>query len=198
MMDDTKIIREIQKGLLRWYDFKSSSRALYIGDIETPLAECLQECGLDVTCVMLEESLYEEWREQHQGAFDYLISVTDLEKSKTPERVLMIWKSLLKADGHMLLGMNNRLGLRYFCGDRDRYTGRNLDGIENYRRAYVKKEDSFQGHMYDRYTLQKMLQEAGLSIFRFYSVLSDLENPALIYAEDYLPNEDLANRVFPT
>lgn len=198
MMDDTKIIREIQKGLLRWYDFKSNGRALYIGDAEAPLVECLKECGLNVVCAALEDTLYEVWREQHQSAFDYLISVTDLEKSEMPGSVLAVWKGLLKADGHMLLGMNNRLGLRYFCGDRDCYTGRNLDGIENYRRAYVKREDTFQGRMYDRYTLQKMLRATGFTAVQFYSVLSDLDNPALLYAEDYLPNEDLANRVFPT
>lgn len=198
MMDDTKIVREIRKGLLRWYDFKSNGKALYIGDAEAPLVECLKECGLDVTCVTLKDTLSEAWSKQYQGAFDYLVSVTDLEKSETPGSVLAVWKSLLKTDGRMLLGMNNRLGLRCFCGDRDCYTGRNFDGVEDYRRAYVKKEDTFRGRMYDRYTLQKMLQTVGLSTFRFYSVLSDLENPALIYAEDYLPNEDLANRVFPT
>lgn len=197
-MNDTEIIREIQKGLLRWYDFQSGSRALYIGGAEAPLAECLQECGLNVVCAALEDTLSEAWGEQHQGAFDYLISVMDLEKSETPKSVLVLWKGLLKTDGRMLLGMNNRLGLRYFCGDRDCYTGRNFDGIEDYRRAYVKNEDIFQGRMYDCYTLKKMLQEAGFSTFCFYSVLSDLQNPALIFAEDYLPNEDLANRVFPT
>lgn len=197
-MDDTKIVREIQKGLLRWYDFQSGSRALYIGDAGAPLAECLQECGLNVVCAALEDTLSEVWGKQHQGAFDYLVSVTDLEKSEAPESVLALWKSLLNTDGRMLLGMNNRLGLRYFCGDRDCYTGRNFDGVEDYRRAYVKNEDIFKGRMYDSYTLKKMLQEAGFSAFCFYSVLSDLQNPALIFAEDYLPNEDLANRVFPT
>lgn len=197
-MDDLQIVREIQKGLLRWYDFKPHRRALYIGEAGSPLAECLKECGLDAVCAGIEETCSTEWEEKYQGAFDYLVSVTDLEKTEEPQRALSIWKNLLKADGHMLLGMNNRLGLRYFCGDRDCYTGRNMDGIEDYRRAYTKKEDLFQGRMYDRCTLRKMLREAGFHTFQCYSVLSDLENPAFLYAEDYLPNEDLTNRVFPT
>lgn len=197
-MNDTEMVREIQKGLLRWYAFKAGSKALYIGDEGAPLAECMAECGLEVVCIAIEDTFSAEWARTHQGTFDYLVSITDLEKNEEPQEVLSLWKTLLKADGHMLLGMNNRLGLRYFCGDRDCYTGRNLDGIENYRRVYSRKEDTFQGRMYDRHTLGKMLRESGLSTFQFYSVLSDLGNPALLYAEDYLPNEDLSNRVFPT
>ena len=197
-MDETKLIREIQKGLLRWYDFKPDSKVLYIGDAEEPVAEWLADIGQEVTCVTLSDVLMREWTESHQNKFDYLISIADIEKKEEPVRVLAVWKGLLKADGNILLGVNNRLGLRYFCGDRDCYTGRNMDGIEDYRRAYAKREDIFQGRMYDCHTLKKMLLEAGICSFQFYSVLSDLKNPALIFAEDYLPKEDLANRVFPT
>lgn len=193
-------IREIRKGLLRWYDFKPDSRILYIGREREPLAELLTEiaAGADVVCADWQETLLEDWIKENCRTFDYLISVTDLERSMRPQEVLQIWRDLLRPEGHMLLGMNNRLGLRYFCGDRDPYTGRSMDSIEDYKRAYVSKADPFVGKTYDRDILEKMLREAGFLHIRFFSVLSDLKNPALIYGEDYLPNEDLANRLFPT
>lgn len=193
-------IREIRKGLLRWYDFTRGSRILYMGSRQEAIGELLTETAAEarITCAPWQETLLPDWVEKNAGTFDYVISITDLEKSTEPIETLKAWKSLLKPDGHMVLGMNNRLGLRYFCGDRDPYTGRSMDGVEDYRRAYVAREDPFTGRAYDRDALKNMLRESGFCCFRFFSVLPDLKNPALIYGEDYLPNEDLANRLFPT
>lgn len=191
-------VREIRKGLLRWYDFKPGKRILYIGDEQDPLAEDFFERGLNVVTMPCAETVAQEWSRENQKAFDYIVSITDLELSKEPLYLLAEWKNLLKADGYMILGMNNRFGIRYFCGDRDPYTGRNMDSIEDYRRAYGSDKDPFRGRMYDKDTLKKLLKQAGIENIRFYSVMSDLQNPVQIYGEDYLPNEDLANRIFPT
>ena len=190
-------IREIQKSLLRWYAFREGGRILYIGNKTDALAEFLSASAGDTVCLAWQETLLPDWQETNRGAYDYLVSVADLEQSTQPQNVLAAWKALLKPDGRMLLGMNNRLGLRYFCGDRDTYTGRSMDSIEDYKRAYVSKADPFLGRTYDMDALKAMLLEAGLEQFRFFCVLPDLKNPAFLYAEDYLPNEDLANRVFP-
>ncbi len=192
-------IREIRKGLLRWYDFKQDSRILYTGSGQDALAKLLaeNEACTEIVCMPWQETLLPDWQKENFGRFDYLISIADLEKSIQPQEVLQMWKSLLNPEGRLLLGMNNRLGLRYFCGDRDPYTGRSMDSIEDYRRAYVSKADPFLGRTYDKNVLEKMLRESGFLYFRFFSVLPDLKNPALIYGEDYLPNEDLANRLFP-
>lgn len=193
-----ELINGIKCGLLQWYDFEQDAKVLYIGDSNDALAKMLIDKSFAVVCAPVEQSCNTEWTQEYKGGFDYLIAVEALECTENPEQVLQSWRSLLKEEGRLLLGMNNRFGIRYFCGDRDPYTGRNFDGIEGYRRAYDKKEDVFRGRCYSRNEMEKMLRAAGWNFFRFFSVLPDLQNPGLIYAEDYLPNEDLANRLFPT
>lgn len=193
-----EIIRGIQRGLLQWYDFKPDSMILYTGSEEDAIAEMLRERAGALVCVSCGTAGEENFRQNYGERFDYIVSVAALERQLHPERILVGFRNLLKADGKLLLGMNNRLGIRYFCGDRDPYTQRSFDGVEGYRRAYVKKEDTFQGRMYSQAELKAMLQGAGWEECRFYSVLSDLEDPALIYDEDFLPNEDLSVRLFPT
>ena len=211
MIQSETLIREMQKGLLQWYDFiptagkpqdalilEKKPHILYIGRPEDPIAELLTDRLLQVTCASCEQTIEEAWQQNLKGRFDYIISVETLEQQPAPEDFLASWRRLIKPQGRLLLGLNNRFGIRYFCGDRDPYTERNFDGIENYRRAYAKKEDTFKGRMYSRAEIRQMLQNTGWTSSCFFSVLPDLRNPNLIYAEDYLPNEDLANRLFPT
>ncbi len=211
MIQPETLIREIQKGLLYWYDFMPAAGAagdiqisekkphiLYIGRPEDPIAELLADRLCQVTCASCGQTIEESWQQNRTSGFDYIISIETLERQPVPEDFLASWRRLLKPKGCLLLGMNNRFGIRYFCGDRDPYTQRNFDGIENYRRAYSKKEDTFQGRMYNHAEIKNMLRNTGWNSSRFFSVLPDLRNPNLIYAEDYLPNEDLANRLFPT
>ena len=87
--------------------------------------------------------------------------------------------------------------IRYFCGDRDPYTDRNFDGIENYRRYFVKKEDVLTGREYNRAELEMLLDAAGWTNRKFYSVFPDLDAPSFIFAEEYIPNEELSTRCFP-
>ena len=205
MIQTEELIQGIRNGLLKWYDFKSGSTILYFGKESDSYADVLRETAGRLVCIRQGQPECAEAAEQTgtadgavRGVYDYIVAIESLEQHLEPEKLLRGWKELLKPDGTLLLGMNNRFGLRYFCGDRDPYTERNFDGIEGYRRAYAKQEDGFHGRCYSRAEIQEMLRTAGLHKFRFYSVLSDLQNPALIYAEDFLPNEDLSNRLFPT
>ncbi|MCH5281302.1 MAG: adenylyltransferase/cytidyltransferase family protein [Lachnospiraceae bacterium] len=191
MKQAEELVKEIPKGLLSWYDFKPGSTILYVGEKEDAYAGVLAEKQLNLTCAPLSQI-------SKKDAFDYIVCIETLELEEKPEAVLSDLKSLLKESGHMLLGMNNRFGIRYFCGDKDKYTKRNFDGLENYCRAYQAEADHFNGRCYNKAELREMLQGAGFETFQFFSVFSDLANPSLIFAEDYLPNEDMAGRIFPT
>lgn len=197
MEESEALIREIQKGILQWYTFAQDSVILYIGNKEEALVELLSDRSSVLVCASCEESCSREWQEKYRNSFDYIVSIEELEHQKNPQEILCIWYGLLKTCGKLLLGMNNRFGIRYFCGDKDPYTGRNFDGVEGYRRAYVKKEDDFLGRCFNRSELKSMLGAAGWDTVHFFSVFPDLKNPCLLYEENYLPNEDLANRVFP-
>lgn len=192
-----ELIRGMRSGLLQWYTFERGSAVLYIGDSSDALAGMLSDKNVRLVCASCQTTCSAEWHEARTGVFDSIVSVEALEREQDPPGVLRVWRGLLKPDGRLILGMNNRLGIRYFCGDRDLYTDRNFDGVEGYRRAYAKREDMFNGRSYSRAELKKMLVEAGWETARFFSVFPDLKNPCLIYGEDFLPNEDLSTRVSP-
>lgn len=181
-----------------WYKFPKAGDVLYIGNDCFAAMNGLRESVTNFCSVSIEESISSAWQKNHRRQFACIISIAEIEKYQSPTNILREWRNLLTTGGVLLLGMNNRLGLRYFCGDRDPYTGRNFDGVENYRRAYMKNEDKFDGRMYDKAEIEKMLNEAGWCRHKFYSVLPDLKNPFLIFADGYLPNENLAARLFPT
>lgn len=197
MEQTQELIDGIQKGILQWYDFKEGSNVLYIGDENMPLAHMLREKELKTTCASLEMLLEEVWQQEHCQYYDYIVCIEALERQAIPASFLDVFYVILKRNGIMLLGMNNRMGIRYFCGDRDPYTNRCFDSIEGYRYAYTKMEDNFQGRSYDRAEIRRMLNASGFERFCFYSVFSDLKNPTLIYSERFLPTEDLANRLIP-
>lgn len=193
-----EIVREIPKGLINWYSFEQGSRVLFVGSKEHVLAEVLVDKGCAVVCAQKELLFDETWQSENAASFDYVLADRVLEKEAEPGILAKVFAKVIKPEGVLLLSADNRFGIRYFCGDRDPYTDRNFDSVEGYRRAYSRAEDIFEGRMYSKAELQKILGEAGWEYMHFYSVLSDIDNPALLFSEDYLPNEDLVNRVFPT
>lgn len=208
-MQTEGIVRELPKGLINWYEFNKGSKALYVkvtGDDFDSLEDALVSTDLDVDTVSLaeletnEKSLEQskdEKAERKSVTYDYIVMVGALERSKCPEELLRMLRAMLSPNGKLLLGVDNRLGIRYFCGDRDVFTGRNFDSIENYTRINLTDKDQLEGRSYARAEIAQMLENAGFSQYRFYSVLPELCRPQVLFAEDYLPEEELEVRIFP-
>lgn len=167
-----ELIQELQNGIWKWYPFQENAEILYLGN-----------------------SSYAEFDEQKK--YNYIVAVHVLEFVREPVHFLEKCKDCLKPNGKLLLAVDNRLGLRYFCGDRDSFTNRNFDGIENYRRVSALDRGKQEGVAFDKVTVEKFLDEAGFSCRQCFSVLPSIDAPQLLYAQDYLPEEELSIRYFP-
>lgn len=197
-MNEGQLARELPKGLIKWYSLKENSRALFIKggiDLCDVLCEALEESGLTVDCAALEDIM--SGRISEKGVYEYIVFAGVIERCSEPELFLQKLKDMMCAAGRLLIGADNRLGIRYFCGDQDVFTKRCFDSIENYTRISVRDREKMKGRAYSKAELVHMLEAAGFSKYRFYSVLPGLTRPQALYAEDYLPEEELDVRIAP-
>lgn len=195
-MSTEELIRELPKGILKWYRFKENSKVLYLTDRNDLLKIMFAEQGIETVCIKsfeVPQLLLDRYRE----SFDYIVAIGIIERCADPQKDISLWKTLLKKDGVLLIGADNRLGLRYFCGDRDEYTGRSFDSIENYRRISMQDRNRLKGRTYAKYEIKELLSDSGINEYKFYTVLPTLDFPQLIYADDYEPVEELATRYIP-
>lgn len=194
-VDKQSLIRDFSKGALVWYNFRQNSRILYIysRQADEAILELLESKGKVENC-----SVEQLLNNQNVGnAYDYIVGIDVIEESRYPQKLLNICHGLLKPDGRLVIGTENRYAIKYICGDRDPYTNHNFDGIENYRRLSDVDRDSIAGRCYSMAELKLMLLQAGFDNDKFYSVMPSLRETQLVYAEGYEPVEELAMRYFP-
>ncbi len=146
-MNAQELVREMPKGLIKWYDFKKECKALYISagtELDDVMAEALRECVVMTEYCTAEDLL----KKTADKTYDYVLVTSALEETGSKTKTLEILRKvylLLKENGTLLISIDNRLGIRYFCGDRDLHTGRSFDSIENYIHAKVSVCDAAHG-----------------------------------------------------
>ena len=124
-MDSKKVIYELSKGIICWYGLKKGSQVMLVANKNIDvLSELLIEQGCLVD-ILKKETV----KKNFNKLYDYIIVIDMIERINEPGSFLSDLKKNIKKDGHILIAVDNRLGARYFCGDRDPYTGRNFDGI---------------------------------------------------------------------
>lgn len=168
---DENLSYELKKGLYNWYPFEEDATIIYAmdGEIEHFLG-------------LMDHSV------------DYVVASYLLEKSDNPTEALKQVFRVLKPEGHLLLGCENRLGLRFFCGDKEPFTGNCFDGLENYANYYESDKKNIEGRLYADYEIKEFLKEAGFDRGIRYSILPGLEMPQQFYVEGYYPQEEIEIR----
>ena len=219
--------RELPKAIIKWYTIEKGSRTACIVSKHgnsARIAEALKESGHDAACIPLETLEDRQGAEEggsfgnraagaasaemdrggaynngiyDNGIYDIIVAVDVLEYADDVPFLLSRIGGLLKPEGKLLIAADNRLAVRYFCGDQDAFTGKNYDGVENYTHLLSWERESMEGRAYSKAELSRFLKQSGFAARRFYSVFPGTANPQLLLAEDYEPNEALDIRIFP-
>ncbi|OOM79956.1 LicD family protein [Clostridium sp. BL-8] len=208
-------LSEMRSALLNWYEFKEGAEILEIGGEFGAITGTLCERNSHVTTV--ESSLFraETISKRYSNRknldvyageledisfekkFDYIVLVGLLERQwagsfqkDTYADYLHKILGLLKPDGKLLLAVENRYGIKYFCGAEDLHTGRAFAGINNY-------PNKTKGYSFSKQELTDIINMAGFPFHKFYYPLPDYKLPQLIYSENYLPEKNIGERLIP-
>ncbi len=128
-----------------------------------------------------------------EAGYDIVISMVSPEKWQHPEEYMSRCFKALGPNGVLFFVMNNRLGIRYLCGDREPYTNGVFDGLSN----RVGSGEKTLVRCYSESEIKRVLGQAGISAYKIYGIYSGDEYPTHLIAEHYIPSEDLANRILP-
>ncbi len=211
-------LSSMRKGLFYWYEFQADAALLEVGAAFGALTGLFcDRCRLVVAaeaddfraqwlrkrysrrenlCVYHGDLSEPGFLADFPEKFDYIIvadsfgerfagsSCMDLYAGYVKE--LSAW---LKPTGRLLLAVDNRYGIRYFCGAPDPHTGRPFDGMNRY-------PFGTNGYSFSRQELITVMERAGLR-WKFYYPLPDQRLVQLIYSDAYLQGSSVQERLVP-
>lgn len=191
----------MRSSLLNWYDFGPDCTVVLLG--ASPLAELLcQRCARVI--VIEQNPLHGESLAQNCAAYDnftlqighfpafrpevqadvVVVPQLQISAGKRVGPFLQAARELLAPGGKMLLVVQNRFGLKYFCGVPAEKTQAPFAGLED-------------PTGFSRAGIQALLENVGLSSMKFYYPMPDARLPQAIYTDAYQPTDGLRDRVIP-
>ena len=114
------------------------------------------------------------------GVFEYAESYIDGDKPQ--EIFLEKVNALLKADGKILIAIENRFGLKYFAGCREDHLSLFGEGISGYNSTKGVKTLNLN-------EWKGLLADCGFKDYKIYYPYPDYKFPATIYSDEYMPKE---------
>lgn len=206
-------LTNIRQNILNWYSFREDADVLEIGCGMGAITGMLCDKCASVTSVELSKrrAMATLLRCREKENLEIIVgNLNDIDFSKKYDYITLIGvleyqgnytdtgnpyidflykiKSLLKPDGRLLIAIENKYGLKYWCGAKEDHTGIPFDGINQYEfsdgrvRTFSKKE------------LDSLIKKSGFKYTYFYYPMPDYKLPTVIYSEKYMPdNENMLN-----
>ncbi len=206
----------LRENIVEWIPMDKNAKVLEVGSGCGAITGALAKKAGQVTCVDLSKkrSLINAYRHTecdnvtiHVGNFkdiepdldkdyDYicLIGVFEYGQSyiggDTPyEDFLKILKKHLKADGRLVIAIENKYGLKYFAGCKEDHLGTYFSSIENYA-------DGGGVRTFGRKGLEKIFKSVGMNEYHFYYPYPDYKFMTSVYSDAYQPGKgELSNNL---
>lgn len=197
----------LRGNIVDWLPITSKDRVLEIGSGCGAITEKLAEKAGKVTCVELsaKRSQINAYRNQdkdnieiHVGNFndiepsldadyDYVCLIGVFEygnayiHTETPyEDFLRIMCKHVKPNGHIVIAIENKFGLKYWAGCKEDHQGEYFYGLEGY-------PEGGNARTFTRHGLEKIFRTCGVEEFTFYYPYPDYKFPTTIYSDERLP-----------
>ena len=202
-------LSDVRKNIINWYPFKKGADILEIGAGCGAITAGLTENDCNVTAVDLSKrrSLINAYRNREkqnlqilvgnfndvaegiQKEFDYVTLIGVLEYAgiyipgkNSADMFLEKIYNLLKANGRLIIAIENQMGLKYFAGCKEDHVGKFFEGIEGYPTT-----DGIQ--TYSKKALQSLLERNSFAEIEFYYPYPDYKFPDRIYSDEMLPQK---------
>lgn len=174
--------------ILEWYPFEKNAKVLEIYNNISILKKLNRKINLQ--SVSINEF-------NISGEYDYITLIGTYEyapnfiNDKEPYLAfLKLLKQHLKANGKILLAIDNRLGIKYFVGAKSEHYDKIFEGLESEIRN--KKANLLLKREIERY-----IKEANFENYKFYYPLSDYKNTSSIFTDEFLPKSNSSKIIYP-
>lgn len=204
-------LTNLRKNIINWYPMKKDSTVLEIGAGMGAITSTLCDKAKKVVCVELSKKRATAIANRNKNRENLEIVVGNLNDVKFTEKFDYITligvleyaqlftntenayfdfltniKKLLKKDGKIIIGIENKFGMKYFAGAPEDHTNVKYDGIVGYANKNVV-------NTFGKKELKDLLNSVGLKYSNFYYPLPDYKLPNTIFSDQYLPNLDTIN-----
>ncbi len=188
----------IKENIIAWYPFKKGSKILQIIINDEDMFEFANNQDYYVKVVNLKpNNCFVKLKSiEIQEEFDYILLIGSYEYSslffetKNPYSDLLLYlKGKLKDDGKIILAINNRFGIKYFCGAKSKHYDKIFDSITN-------DIDLSKSNLLSKNEIIQNIENAKFDNYKFYYPVPDYRMVNSIFTDDFLPKDCMSKLVY--
>ena len=202
--------------IIDWLPFQKTDKVLEIGSGCGAITGAIAEKAGSVTCIDLSKKRslvnayrnqrydnitivlgnFEEVEPQLDTDYDYVLLIGVFEYGQAYisgadpyERFLQIVNKHRKADGRLVIAIENKFGLKYWAGCREDHLETYFTGLENYQKPGNVRTFTRRG-------LEEIMKKSGIEQYSFYYPYPDYKFMTTVYSDKRLPGTgELSNNL---